>query len=64
MDAEFVTLSVENVLVHTAAYPAMASFVVLLTPLTSVSQTEPRKKHNHRGSTRLFSFKSVAPSEI
>jgi hypothetical protein len=60
MDAEFVALSVKSVLVYTAAYPAMASFVCLLTPFTSVSQTEPGKMHNHRGSTRLFSFGQVS----
>jgi hypothetical protein len=64
IDAEFVTLPVESVLDYTAVYLAMTSFVTLPTPLTSVFLTEPRKMHNHRGSTRLFSFRQVShPSE-
>jgi len=60
MDAEFVTLSVESVLEYTDAFLAMASFVILLTSFTSVSQTEPSKMYNHRGSTRLLSFRKVS----
>jgi len=60
MDAEFVTLEVESVLDYTAAYLAMTSFVILLTPFTSVFLTEPRKMYNHRDSTGLFSFRQVS----
>jgi len=35
-------LPVESVLDYTAAYLVMASFVILLTPFTSVFLTEPR----------------------